>query len=70
MPKKTTKNNHKKEIQNIMDEKLLKAQEMLGIEGQIPETEIKYERKEKGLYEKASKNTILITEDNKVMLND
>jgi hypothetical protein len=53
-----------------MDEKLLKAQELLGIEGQIPEQKVKYERKERGLYERTSKDTILITEDNKVMLND
>lgn len=53
-----------------MDEKLLKAQEIMGIEGVSPEPEIKYERKEKGLYEKTTKRTILITEDNKQMLND
>lgn len=53
-----------------MDEKLLKAQEMLGIDGQIPEPQVKYERKERGLYERSSKETVLITEDNKVMLND
>lgn len=53
-----------------MDEKLLKAQEMLGAEGQIPQPKVRYGRKEKGLYERAAKDTVLITEDNKVILND
>lgn len=53
-----------------MDEKLLKAQELLGMESQIPQPTVRYEKKERGLYERTSKDTILITEDNKVMLND
>lgn len=53
-----------------MDEKLLKAQEILGAEGQIPEQPVKYEKREKGLYERTTKAPILITEDNKIMLND
>lgn len=53
-----------------MDEKLLKAQEVMGVAHETNEPEIKYERKEKGLYEKATRKPVLITEDNKMMLND
>ena len=53
-----------------MDEKLLKAQELLGTEKQDNEPEVRYERKEKGLYEKTTRKPVLITEDNKIMLND
>ena len=53
-----------------MNDKLLKAQELLGVEGQENEPEVKYERKEKGFYEKTTRKPVLITEDNKIMLND
>lgn len=53
-----------------MDEKLIKAQELMGVENQIPEPQVKYEKKEKGLYERVTRKPVLITEDNKVMLND
>ena len=32
--------------------------------------QVKFEKKERGLYERTENSTILITEDNKVMLND
>lgn len=52
-----------------MDAKLNKVQDILGV-SDIPENRVKVERKEKGLYEKTSESTILLTEDNKMMLND
>jgi hypothetical protein len=36
----------------------------------MPENRVKVEKKEKGLYEKTTESTILLTEDNKMMLND
>lgn len=36
----------------------------------VPEVKVKFEKKDRGLYERTSDNTILITEDNKMMLND
>ena len=52
-----------------MDNKLKEMETMLGIENNSNEN-IKRERKEKGLYEKTFKKPVLITEDNKIMLND
>jgi hypothetical protein len=52
-----------------MNAKLNKVQDILGVSG-IPENRVKVEKKEKGLYEKTSESTILLTEDNKMMLND
>ena len=37
---------------------------------QIPERKVKVEKKERGLYERTENSTILITEDNKIMLTD
>lgn len=51
-----------------MEKKLLEVQNILGSE--IPERKIKTEKKEKGLYSRTEESTILLTEDNKVMLND
>ena len=36
----------------------------------IPELKVKVEKKDRGLYERTSDATILITVDNKMMLND
>lgn len=36
----------------------------------IPEKKVKVIKKDKGLYERTSNSTILITEDNKLMLTD
>ena len=37
---------------------------------QIPERKVKVMKKDKGLYERTSNSTILLTEDNKLMLTD
>lgn len=52
-----------------MDNKLKEMETMLGIENDSDKN-IKIERKERGLYEKTFKKPVLITEDNKIMLND
>lgn len=52
-----------------MNAKLNKVQDILGV-SDIPENRVKVEKKEKGLYEKTTESTILLTEDNKMMLND
>lgn len=46
-------------INNILDSEIT-----------YPERKVKVEKKEKGLYERTENSTILITEDNKFMLND
>jgi hypothetical protein len=45
-------------INNILDGK------------ELPKREIKVEKKDKGLYERTKNSTILLTEDNKLMLTD
>ena len=52
-----------------MNAKLNKVQDVLGV-SDMPENRVKVEKKEKGLYEKTTESTILLTEDNKMMLND
>lgn len=37
---------------------------------QLPERPVKVEKKDKGLFERTQNSTILLTEDNKVMLTD
>jgi len=52
-----------------MNAKLNKVKDILGV-SDMPENRVKVEKKEKGLYEKTTESTILLTEDNKMMLND
>lgn len=52
-----------------MCDKVTKVNNIL--DGQnIPEKKVKVIKKDKGLYERTSNSTILITEDNKLMLTD
>lgn len=37
---------------------------------QVPDRKVKVMRKDKGLYERTKESTILLTEDNKIMLTD
>ena len=52
-----------------MCSKLNKVQDILGCD-EMPENPIRVEKKERGLYKKTDESTILLTEDNKIMLND
>lgn len=45
-------------VKNILDDK------------PMPERKVKVEKKDKGLYERTKESTILLTEDNKIMLTD
>ncbi len=45
-------------VQNILDNE------------NLPERKVKVMKKDKGLYERTSNSTILLTEDNKIMLTD
>ena len=57
--------NEQTEMNNIEQ---LKA--IVGDETKIPKRKVKVEKKDKGLIERTENSTILITEDNKMMLND
>ena len=52
-----------------MNDKLDKVQNILDGET-LPEQKVKVVKKEKGLFERTSNSTILLTEDNKLMLTD
>lgn len=58
----------KKNTEMINTEKLNKVEEIAGIN--MPNANIKYEKKDKGLFERTENCTVLLTEDNKMLLND
>ncbi len=43
---------------------------IIGDDAKLPKRKVKFEKKDKGLIERTEDSTILITEDNKMMLND
>lgn len=64
---KTEEKEIKKEEDMEAIEKLKKA---VGSNAKVPSRKVKKEKKEKGLIERTEESTILITEDNKMLLND
>lgn len=56
------------EEKDMTNESFQKAEQILS--GDIPEVKVKIEKKEKGLYERTENSTIMLTEDNKMLLND
>ena len=56
------------EEQNMNTIEQLKA--IVGDDVKIPKRKVKVEKKDKGLIERTEDSTILLTEDNKMMLND
>lgn len=75
-PKKTRKPRKKKNPENNeknvedMNENIEKIKKIVGNDVEIPERKIKIEKKDKGLIERTENSAILITEDNKMILND
>lgn len=68
----TTKKRQNKKVtkkKDMADPKLKQVEELLDKAG-VPERKVKIEKKEKGLYERTENSTILLTEDNKMVLND
>jgi len=61
-------NNHINEKTDMNNIEQLKA--IVGDETKIPKRKIKVEKKDKGLIERTENSTILLTEDDKMMLND
>ncbi len=66
--KKNTENNE----QNVedMNENIEKIKKIVGQDIEIPERQVKIEKRDKGLIERTENSAILITEDNKMILND
>ena len=52
----------------MADERLEKIEQIMGTKA--PKRSVKREKKEKGLIERTDNSTILLTEDNKMLLND
>ena len=59
----------KKTKETDMNDKIEQVKAALDIE-KAPKHKVKVEKKDKGLYERTEESTILLTEDNKMLLND
>lgn len=57
-------------IYNIMEKDILTNVKNILDGNQVPDRKVKVMRKDKGLYERTKESTILLTEDNKIMLTD
>ena len=68
-PKKKKKNKKTNKKNDMADPKLKEVEELLDKAG-VPERKVKIEKKDKGLFERTENSTILLTEDNKMVLND
>lgn len=68
VPHKEIENKEDKQIKD-MNEKIEKIEEILTVD-KLPKRKVKVEKKDKGLIERTENSTILITEDNKMLLND
>ena len=53
---------------DMSDDRLQKIEEITG--AKAPKRRVKVEKKDKGLIERTENSTILLTEDNKMVLND
>ena len=68
--KKETNEENKeiKKDKEMADERLEKIENSIG--SKAPKRKVKVEKKDKGLIERTENSTILLTEDNKMVLND
>lgn len=57
-----------KKDKKMADERLEKIEKIIG--SKAPKRKVKVEKKDKGLIERTENSTILLTEDNKMVLND
>lgn len=72
-PKKKEVNETKNNVENsndMGDKNLEKVKALVGEEVTIPKRRVKREKKDKGLIERTDGSEILLTEDNKMLLND
>lgn len=61
-------NKEVKKDKEMADERLEKIEKIIG--SKAPKRKVKVEKKDKGLIERTENSTILLTEDNKMVLND
>lgn len=65
---KNNENNEINETEDMNDERLAKVEALAGVKA--PKRKVKVEKKDKGLIERTENSTIVLTEENKMMLND
>ena len=63
-----TENKGHKTEKEMADERIEKIESIMGTKA--PKRKVKVEKKDKGLIERTENSTILLTEDNKMVLND
>ena len=66
--KEVKENKEVKKDKKMADESLEKIEKIIG--SKAPKRKVKVEKKDKGLIERTENSTILLTEDNKMVLND
>lgn len=66
----TTEEENNEKNTEPMNENIEKLKKIVGDDVEIPAQTVKYEKKDKGLIERTENSTILITEENKMLLND
>ena len=66
--KELKENKEVKKDKKMADERLEKIEKIIG--SKAPKRKVKVEKKDKGLIERTENSTILLTEDNKMVLND
>ena len=65
---KTVKENKGKKEKDMADERLKKIEAIVG--EKAPKRKVKVEKKDKGLFERTENSVTVLTEDNKMLLND
>lgn len=68
--KETNKEEIKKEDMNTIDVNQVNAILQAEEETKLPKRKVKVEKKEKGLFERTENSRVILTEDNKMLLND
>lgn len=65
---KTVRENKEKKEKDMADERLKKIEAIVG--EKAPKRKVKVEKKDKGLFERTENSVTVLTEDNKMLLND
>lgn len=61
-------NNSSKKEKDMADERLKKIEDIMGTKA--PKKKVKREKKDRGLIERTESSMVILTEDNKMLLND
>lgn len=69
VPEVRIENNKEQIVESDMNAKINEINDVLGGD-KAPKRKVKVEKKDKGLFERTENSTVLITEDNKMLLND